>query len=367
MEYTLLYTSLFFCAVLIFYYLFYFSRIAFYKKKLTTKTELPPLSIVLCAHNERNNLEKNVPLLLSQQYPAPHQLLLVNDNSDDGTKLSMQRMVKNHAEMDMITIERRNKGSIGKKYPLSIGIEESKYNHLLLTDADCMPASSQWAHKMASAFAPGIDIVLGYGTYRKHPGWMNKVIRFETLHSAIQCFSFALAGQPYMGVGRNLSYTKDVFMRHKGFVSISNIPGGDDDLFINKAATASNTVIEIDKDAHTISVPKKKWSEWVHQKTRHYSTSKYYKTQHKFLLGLYSLSHFLFYPLLLATAIAYSWQIALALFLAKSVVQFSVFSSAMKKLNETDLIKWFFILDGLMTLYYLFFFTKLWKKESNKW
>jgi hypothetical protein len=80
------------------------------------------------------------------------------------------------------------------------------------------------------------EIVIGYGAYNKRPGLLNKIIRFETFHSALQYLSFALAGTPYMGVGRNLSYKKDVFLRNKGFSSINHIPGGDDDLFINKVA-----------------------------------------------------------------------------------------------------------------------------------
>ena len=58
-----------------------------------------------------------------------------------------------------------------------------------------------------------------------------------------------------MGVGRNLSYKKSVFFRHKGFSSHNNLASGDDDLFINKAATKKNIAIVIDKDAFTLSEP----------------------------------------------------------------------------------------------------------------
>lgn len=329
--------------------------------------KLPELSMIVCAKSELRNLEKNVPLLLQQHYDAPHELLVVNDNSEDETKMVMQWMAREQEGLKLINMEREAKLNVGKKYPLSIGIRESKYSHLLLTDADCVPASYQWASKMQNAFGPGIEIVLGYGAYEKSEGWLNKIIRFETFHSALQYLSYALAGQAYMGVGRNLSYTKELYLKHKGFAFINHLPGGDDDLFIKKTATATNTAIMIDRDAHTISKPKTSWSEWKHQKTRHYSTSKYYKPKHKILLGMYSLSQFLFYPMLIATAIMFSWQIALGIFILKSAIQFMIFSNAMKKLNEADLTKWIFIMDIWMFFYYLVFARTLWKKDTNNW
>lgn len=360
--------SLFVTLVLLFYYLFFFARLAFLKNRQDgALADLPPLTTIICAKNEQYNLEKNIPGLLQQQYEAPFELLLVNDNSEDDTKHVMQWMSRDYPRLKVINIERKNKESVGKKYPLSIGIREAKHEHLLLTDADCLPVSEQWASKMASAYLPGIDIVLGYGPYEKHPGFLNKVIRFETFHSALQYLSYALAGHPYMGVGRNLSYKKELFTQHKGFTSINHIPGGDDDLFISKAANKSNTAIMIDTDAHTMSVPKKTWAAWKHQKTRHYSTSKYYKLKHKFLLGLYSFSQFSFYPLLIATACFFSWQIALIVLVLKSAVQYLVFSKAMKKLNEQDLAGWIFLMDLWMMVYYLLFANTLWKKEKKSW
>jgi len=354
--------------VLLFYYLYFFARLAFLKTKQDgVPATLPPLTTIICAKNEQYNLEKNIPELLQQQYGGPFELLLVNDNSEDDTKHVMQWMSRDYSRLKVINIERKNKESVGKKYPLSIGIREAKHEHLLLTDADCLPVSEQWAAKMAGAYQPGIDIVLGYGPYEKHPGFLNKVIRFETFHSALQYLSYALAGHPYMGVGRNLSYKKELFTHHKGFTSINHIPGGDDDLFISKAANKTNTAIMIDADAHTMSVPKKTWAAWKHQKTRHYSTSKYYKLKHQFLLGLYSLSQFCFYPLLIATAFLFSWQIALLILGVKCAVQYLVFSKAMKKLNEKDLAGWIFLMDIWMMVYYLLFANTLWKREKKTW
>jgi len=247
-----------------------------------------------------------------------------------------------------------------------MGIKEARHEIVLLTDADCMPASEFWMQKMQDGYNNGIEVVLGYSPYKKAPGALNKIIRFDTFHTAIQYLSYALAGIPYMGVGRNLSYKKDIFFKNKGFSAINQIPGGDDDLFINKVATKENTTIVVDPDTFTMSEPKKTFSDWFRQKTRHYSTARYYRPRHKFLLGLYSFTHVLFYPLFIAS-LFFSWQAALILFAVRLMVQGYIYYNAMNKLQENDLFAWWWLLDIWMFVYYLIFVPTIWKKPRTTW
>lgn len=248
-----------------------------------------------------------------------------------------------------------------------MGIKSTKYELVLLTDADCLPASEHWISKMQDGYNDNIDIVLGYGAYKRKTGFLNKLIRFETFHTALQYFSYALAGIPYMGVGRNLSYKRDLFFKNKGFSSINHIPGGDDDLFINLIATKTNTAIVIDKDAYTLSEPKTKWRDWIRQKTRHYSTAKYYKAKHKFWLSMYSFTNFLVYPLGIAAALLYIWWLAVAVFVVRLTVQIIIWYKGMKKLHEEDLFPYFLLFDLWMFIYYFLFAPSLWRKPANKW
>jgi hypothetical protein len=219
---------------------------------------------------------------------------------------------------------------------------------------------------MQSGYNEDTEIVLGYGAYNKAPGMLNKIIRFETFHAALQYLSYALAGMAYMGVGRNLSYRKEVFTRNNGFLSDSQLPSGDDDLFINKAATKTNTNIVIDPKAHTLSEPKTTWEAWLNQKTRHYSTAKYYKKKHQLLLGVYSATQFLIYPLAIAAAF-YSWKLTLLVFTIRLLVQAFIFFKSMKKLNEADLFPMFVLYDLWMSVYYLIFLPTLFKQPKKKW
>jgi len=179
--------------------------------------------------------------------------------------------------------------------------------------------------------------------------------------------SYAMAGMPYMGVGRNLSYKKDLFIRNKGFSSINHIPSGDDDLFINKVATKKNTVVVIHPEAITRSIPKTTWSGWLRQKSRHYTTAKYYKPKHKFLLGLYFITQFIFYPLLAAGFVFYDWKYVAGLFGLRLIIQAPVLYKSMKKMGEQDLWPWFVFLDMWMFFYYLIFAPALWRKPRPRW
>lgn len=359
-----------FCTVTfiqIFYYLFFFSRLAFYKVKPGSTTQTHPVSVIICARDEAENLVANLPRSLVQSYSTTHEVIVVNDNSYDESKYILDELKKTFRQLQVIELTQEAKMIPGKKFPLSIGIKTAKHEILLLTDADCVPASENWIESMQATYDDKTEIVLGYGAFHKKNGLLNKLIRWETFHAALQYFTYALAGLPYMGVGRNLSYKKAVFFRHKGFSSHNNIPGGDDDLFINKAATRQNTRININKESFTLSKAAESWKQWRNQKTRHYTTSRYYKPLHKLLLGLYSFSHFLFYPLLVATIIFYSWEIALIIFGVRLLIQMVVYTKAMKKLDERDLFPLFLFFDIWMFFYYLNFATSLIKKPKPTW
>ncbi|MCZ2298855.1 MAG: glycosyltransferase [Chitinophagales bacterium] len=359
-----------FCVVIaiqIFYYLFFFTRLAFYKKKNKTASMQQPVSIIICARDEANNLANNLPGILVQNYKTTHEVIVVNDNSTDDSKYLLDEFKKSFKNLNQIELSQEAKMIEGKKFPLSIGIKSAKYETILLTDADCIPVSEDWLYNMQDAYDDGIEIVLGYGAFKKQKGILNKLIRFETFHSALQYFSYALAGLPYMGVGRNLSYKKDVFLRNKGFSSINMIPSGDDDLFINKVANKKNTAIVIDKTAHTLSEPKKTWNDWMNQKYRHYTTAKFYKPIHKFLLGLYSFSLFWIYPLLIVSIVFYNWWLALAVFGVRFLVQAFIYFKTMQKLNEKDLWGWFILFDLWMPLYFLFTLPAIIKSPKRTW
>lgn len=354
-------------AIQLFYYTWFFARVAFYRAKPKKGTLQHPVTVVICARDEDENLARNLPGVLVQKYPTTHEVVVVNDNSVDDSKYILQELKKTFRSLHVVELTQEAKLISGKKYPLSVGIREAKHEILLLTDADCVPASEDWMHKMQDAYDDETEIVLGYGAYHRKKGLLNKLIRFETFHTALQYLSYALAGQPYMGVGRNLSYKKDLFLRNRGFSAINHIPSGDDDLFINRVATKKNTRVVIDPDAITRSIPKTTWTGWLRQKARHYTTAKFYKPQHEFLLGLYFITQFIYYPLAVLSICLFDWRWALGVFGLRFLWQSIVLFCSMRKLGEGDLWPWFLLLDMWMFFYYLIFAPALWRRPTRSW
>ncbi len=351
----------------IFYYLFFFSRLVFFKTAFKNNTQTHPVSVIICARDEAANLAKNLPGSLVQAYSTSHEVIVVNDNSFDDSKYLLEEFERNFKHLKVVELKQEAKMIPGKKFPLSVGIKTAKYEIVLLTDADCVPSSEHWIEKIQESYDDSTEIVLGYGAYHKKKGLLNRLIRWETFHTALQYLSYALAGKPYMGVGRNLSYKKAIFFRHKGFSSFNHISSGDDDLFINTAATKNNTKINISPEAFTLSDSPNTWNQWVKQKRRHYSTAKYYKPLHQFLLGLYSLSHFLFFPLLITAVAFYNWQWSLLVFSIRFIIQLIILYPCMKKLNEKDLFPFLLLLDIWMFFYYFIFSITLLLKPRASW
>lgn len=361
-----------FAAIQLFYYSFFFLRLSLYNKKREPEFHKIPVSIIICAFNEEANLKKNIRYWLEQDYGSGDRIyfevVVVNDNSEDDSFYFLNTLKEEYPHLHIVNLTQEAKLISGKKFPLSMGIKSARYEHLLLTDADCVPSSNQWLKHMADRFQNGNQIVLGYAPYVKKEGWLNKCIRFETFHSAWQYLSYALAKQPYMGVGRNLAYVKTLFNQNKGFSSHHHILSGDDDLFINQVATSKNTAIQINPEAFAVSEPKKTLEEWHYQKKRHLSTGKYYRLKHRLLLGIYAVSHFLFWMCLIpAFLFHHHILITLMVFCSRWLILFLLQQSAMRKLKEQDLIPFIFVFDLWWLWYNLRSIPSIFFKQKIHW
>lgn len=282
-----------FCSLVLiqFLYVFFIHRkFAFYQEiPSSPDLKLPPVSIIIAARNESDNLYENLPSILGQNYPE-FEVIVVNNQSIDDSSWLLTAFCQQFPNLRVVELGRNKHLRPGKKLPITLAIKAAKYEHFVLTDADCKPTSSNWLRLTASKFNDEKQIVIGYAPFTKSKGIINKIIRFDTAWIGVSYLSMALAKLPYMGVGRNIAYTKSVFNSVNGFKSHYSITSGDDDLFIQEAAKKNNYTIQIDANSHCYSPAAPNWSRWVYQKSRHYSTSSRYKKFKKFLLGIYPLT-----------------------------------------------------------------------------
>ncbi|WP_242094917.1 glycosyltransferase [Aestuariivivens sediminicola] len=319
-------------------YVFVYGKFIFKKPAQLTACEAP-VSVIICAKNEAENLKRFLPDIIHQNHPV-FEIVLINDSSNDDTLEVMKTFAEQHANIKIVDVKAVETFWGNKKYALTLGIKAAKHNLLLFSDADCKPVSKHWIREMLSHFNGQKSIVLGFGGHTKvKRSLLNKLIRFETLTTAVRYFSFALHRMPYMGVGRNMAYKKELFFDANGFINHMRVKSGDDDLFINQVATPGNTAICFSKNSFTASPPKTNFKEWLNQKRRHITTASYYRFKHKILLALiyaFQVQFWLLATLLLI--VSHKWQIVLALVLIRLSIQYIVFALAAKKLNSKDLI-----------------------------
>ena len=346
--------------VLLLYYFFLFAKFSFHTPKKIKNAPHPPVSIVISSRNEAHHLIKTLPHILSQQY-LEYEVVVVNDNSTDETEQVIRDFMVQYPHLKFVNLTSSVTNIQGKKFPLSIGIKSASHEVVLLTDADCIPSSPYWLLNMAKHFRDKTKIVLGYSTYEKKNSLMNLFVHFDNLQTAIQYFSYTLAGIPYMGIGRNLAYTRSLFYEKKGFASHNHIHYGDDEIFINRSATAHNCDIEYFKEAFTVTRYKSGFGSWFRDKLIHAGTKKYFKAKHKFLLNTFSFFTFLFYLFFILTLVfVYKNMIfllcALGIFLVKTALHYVIFGFSARKLEERRVIPYILPFDIFSALISPFIF-----------
>ncbi len=314
----------------------------------------PSLSIVLCARNEAENLKHNLPVLLAQRYPGACEVLVVDDCSTDET-LEVCRELASRQEglaLRVLSLAGPKPEGSGKKQALAEGISAACYEYVLLTDADCRPASPFWARQMAGPFLRGCDLVLGYSPFARRPGLLNAFQRFEGLWTAIQYLSFAFRQMPYMGVGRNLAYAKSLYRSVGGFEAHADLPYGDDDLFVQDVSGKAVFEVCLDPQSFVWTEALPHWRAYWRQKRRHIGAASRYKLRDKILLGLLSFSLVFHLGLGCLLLPFYFWQAGLALLL-RYVLVWPIAFRLSKKLGQEDLGRYWPFFEILLVLYLL--------------
>jgi biofilm PGA synthesis N-glycosyltransferase PgaC len=342
------------CLIIHLYYvLAVHAKLVAFKVEELPETTTQPISIIVCARNEKPNLEKYLKGLLEQDYPN-FEVVVVNDRSWDGTKDFIAELAKQYANLKLVNVAEGSKFIAGKKFAATMGIKAASNEWLVFTDADCEPASKNWLRGMQQP-TEQTEILLGYSPYFKKRSLLNALIRFETFFTAVNYLSYAIKGMPYMGVGRNMAYKRSLFFANKGFAAHMHVPSGDDDLFVNANATPSNTLIQIHKETHVWSDPKTGFLAYLRQKKRHVGAGKLYKPKHKFILSLQIAIQFLFYALVISLAFFKQTQlIAAGVFLFSLVVRCFVYPRLLNRLNYRELRWWFPILDVILMVFLVF-------------
>ena len=314
--------------------------------------ELPGVSVLVCAHNEAYNLSAYLYALLSQDYPK-YEVIVVDDGSEDKTREVIESYMVQDKRLRITFVPKEARVRSTKKLALTLAAKAAQYDYLLLTDADCTPESTHWISEMMRGFMSCTkddvqctkEIVLGFGAYFYEKGFVNRLVRYDTLFNGLHYLSAAAHGHPYMGVGRNLAYKKELFFKTGGFKKMMNNRAGDDDLFVNHVANRKNTAVVSSRASITWSPAKTTMRDWWQQKRRHLSVSHDYRLGTKIRLASEPMSRGLFYLAVIVLLVAFACQpivgsplsilaaLALGLFLLRWIVQTIIINLSAKRMG----------------------------------
>jgi glycosyltransferase involved in cell wall biosynthesis len=358
-------------AIQLFYYLFFYARLSFHRHK-PTENDCEPVSVIICAKNEAEHLEKFLKKVLEQEYPT-FEVIVVNDCSSDETEMVLAQMKMRYKNLRYTNITEDKTFKHNKKLAISVGVKAAKYEVLVFTDADCYPESTKWLYNIQQGFGWNKEIVLGYGGFEERAGFLNKLIRFDSIFVAMNYLGFAKAGIPYMGVGRNLAYKKSLFFKNKGFATNYELNSGDDDLFVNETATKNNTKVIVTNESIVRTIPKETFDEYYMQKRRHLTTASRYHRHHQVLLLGELASRFLCYatiiPAVLITPRPLMWYIA-GVFGLRMVTHLVIIKLSMIKLKEKNLLLYSPLFDVLLPIIHLMVHISNYtyaQRRKNKW
>jgi len=320
-------------------------KLVSYKSEAST-SPLPFISVVVCIKDGKALLPKLIAALKGQQYPD-YEIILVDDGSTDGTWEWLQARQKQDRTLSIYRIEDTRPG---KKEALLYGLGKAGGKWVAVTDVDCVPGM-KWLDTMARQIDGARHFILGYSPYSKRKGLLNKLIRHETLLTAIQYLGWATAGLPYMGVGRNMMYRKQWIHGELSFLRM-DLSSGDDDLLIASKGNGGNTGVCLDRESFVWSAPKETWRGWWRQKARHVSTARHYLPWQRFILGLYGMSQI---GLLLGIPALFSiyWKWVLLGFVFRYLFLGLLGRKVWRLLEGRDLLIWFPLLDMGMSALYL--------------
>lgn len=312
-----------------------YGRVAFYKrkKKAAAPAEKEGVSIIICARNEREQLDKHLSLFLAQDYPK-YEVVLINDCSEDESELLLGVMKSQYTNLEVRHIPKDDKFKHGKPMALGVGIKAAKYDWLLFADIDCAP-HPEWLSSMQENFTPKTAVVLGYASYPKASAF----IRCDMFYSALHYLGFALMKKPYMANGKNYAYRRKLFFDSKGF-DIRMTKEREDIVFVNKIANKTNTFVELKPASLLKSTRRFTYKEWKQHKLSRRKSFRFHgsKTQHPALLDNISML------LLITTAIALcTYGVTMSIFAAALILIYFtslaiVLTNACKKLVEHKLL-----------------------------
>lgn len=334
--------AILFC-IQLYYNLSYYTRIAKSQKKQAKSpaVDLPPLSVIICVQNQLEDLRANISKILEQDYPC-FEVIVIDLASEDDTKYYLEHLDKTYDNFYFSYIPLTARFISRRKLAQTIAVKASKYDWLVFTEINSQPTSNQWLKKLMGQRREETEIILGYNRYKSEDTWINRLSSYDNQLLNMRFLGSALGGAPYMGMGRNLAYKKELFHQTKAFNNQLNLQRGEDDLFINQFANSKNTSVAVSPEAIIEVNSLKTRREWRLIKRSYLLSMNRFKGVNQYWMGFETTTRFLFYAfsiaLIISGVLMGGWLIsllAILLFVLRWITQSIIVNNIAKRMGES--------------------------------
>lgn len=212
----------------------------------TASQPLPPVTILITAHDNLPELERNLHTFLEQKYPADYQVVVVCQSSDGETIDFLKRQSSENPHLYYTFIPESSRYMSRKKLQITVGVKAAKYEWILLTEPACMTCSEDWLASMTRQCQEPNHLILGYVSTEES---CKSVRRFDMIRKAYYLLRRAQRSYGYRTNMPNVIFRKSDFMREQGYQGNLEYVRGEYDFLVNKYAAFGDTAVELDCDA----------------------------------------------------------------------------------------------------------------------
>lgn len=213
--------------------------------RLVDEQHLPNVTVLVLANNNAQALDAHLPLLLTQDYPAAYEVVVVGEQGD----LNVETVVKQFSQNKHLYatyIPPRSLFMSKKKLAVALGVKAAHYDWVLLLDSNCHPVSDTWLKSMAIHMDIDANLVIGYSNYDEET---KSYYRFDRLRNDCYLLRCAQRSIAYRANGVNIAFRKSEFIKDDGYRGNLHLVNGEYDFIVNKYARTDSARIAIDEDA----------------------------------------------------------------------------------------------------------------------
>lgn len=358
---------IFFLSVICFYVLFVILVIVFWERNEVIYDTNSKVSVIVVVRNEEENLNELLKCFERQEYPKENiEFLIVNDNSDDGTK----EILQSSTLKNLRTIELEEGAGSAKKRGIEFAVSQAKGDYLLFTDGDCL-VEGNWAVSLVSyAKDKKIDFLCAPVLYNKLAGWLSNV-QFIEMFSLVGVTGASIrAGFPTMSNGANMLVKKESFLEIGGYGNLREVISGDDELLMHKLYRQGYKVgYFANNDVVVRTNPNLTVGDLLQQRRRWGSKWKNYELSYVKGLALFIVIVNLTILLGFLGAImgVIPWHYILESFVVKGVVEYFMMSQVAKSLDSPKLSKSSFLMAFLIYPFYVILIGVLSNLKGFEW